>query len=205
MPPWIRGWSVFTRPPSSSGLPVSVSTSSTSRPAWRSDCAVPPEPTSSTPSSRSPRANSINPRLSDTESSARATGRVVASGGVMDASPRRAAGKGGSGGDRAEVYRGRAPASNTTDLSVHARSDADEELVRDRPGAARGLFHRQNRRAARRLAAKHDRRLTELDRGVADLHSDIVHRDAARDRAQRAGEPDAPATAGRDRHAVRIA
>src|SRR5215468_4341659 len=168
MPPWIRGWSVFTRPPSISGLPVSVSTSSTSR-----------------PSSRRPRANSINPRLSETESSARATGRVVASGGVMDASPRTEAGKGEWGGI-AEVYRGRTPASNrTAQLALHARSDAYEELVRDRPGVARGLFHRQHRRAA--------------------LGADVVHRDAARDRAPRAREPHAAAPARRDRNSVGVA
>ena len=50
-PPCTRGCSVFTRPPSISGLSVSVSTGTTSRPAARSAFAVPPDATSSTPSS----------------------------------------------------------------------------------------------------------------------------------------------------------
>ena len=55
-PPWIRGCSVFTRPSSISGKPVTSSTGVTSTPASRRVAAVPPEDTSETPSSVEPPA-----------------------------------------------------------------------------------------------------------------------------------------------------
>ena len=56
MPPWIRGWSVLTRPSSISGKPVTAATSVTGRPASRSVRAVPPVETSSKPRPTRPRA-----------------------------------------------------------------------------------------------------------------------------------------------------
>ena len=73
MPPWIAGWSVFTRPSSISGNPVTSATSRTARPAAASARAVPPVDRSSTPSSARPRARSTSPVLSETERSARRT------------------------------------------------------------------------------------------------------------------------------------
>ena len=67
------GCRVFTRPPSISGDPVTSATSVTSIPASRSAAAVPPLETSSTPSSRRPRAKATTPVLSNTASSARRT------------------------------------------------------------------------------------------------------------------------------------
>ncbi len=64
MPPWMAGWSVFTRPPSISGLPVTSSTGVHRMPASVSAAAVPPLETSSQPSRDSPRANSTRPVLS---------------------------------------------------------------------------------------------------------------------------------------------
>ena len=60
---WIRGCSVFTRPPRSSGISVRSSTRVTSRPCSARWSAVPPLATISTPSSASPRANSAEPGL----------------------------------------------------------------------------------------------------------------------------------------------
>jgi hypothetical protein len=56
-----------------SGKPVKSEIGRTATPAAWSSCAVPPVEMISTPSSTSPRANSTIPRLSETESSARAT------------------------------------------------------------------------------------------------------------------------------------
>src|SRR5919202_2268542 len=69
----MRGLSVFTRPSSTSGNPVMSSTERTAMPSAASSCAVPPVETISTPSSASPRAKSMIPRLSETLSSARRT------------------------------------------------------------------------------------------------------------------------------------
>ena len=66
-PPWIVGCSVFTRPSSISGKPVSSATSVTGRPASASSLAVPPVDSSFTPSACSARANSTMPVLSETE------------------------------------------------------------------------------------------------------------------------------------------
>ena len=52
MPPWIRGCSVLTRPPSISGEPVTSETAVTAMPASRSAAAVPPDETISTPELR---------------------------------------------------------------------------------------------------------------------------------------------------------
>ena len=70
-PAWTRGWSVFTRPSSISGKPVTAATSVTGRPASRSARAVPPVLTSSKPRATRPRPRSARPALSETESSAR--------------------------------------------------------------------------------------------------------------------------------------
>ncbi len=70
-PPWTRGWSVFTRPSSISGKPVTAATSVTGRSASRRVLAVPPVETSSNPRATSPRPKSVRPVLSDTDRSAR--------------------------------------------------------------------------------------------------------------------------------------
>ncbi len=70
---WSRGCSVFTRPSRISGEPVNSATSVTSRPASRIAAAVPPVDRIWTPSSRSPRAKSTIPVLSETEISAQRT------------------------------------------------------------------------------------------------------------------------------------
>ena len=70
-PPCTRGCSVFTRPSSISGNPVSWLMSSTANPASRSTRAVPPVETSSTPRSASTRAKATSPVLSVTLKSAR--------------------------------------------------------------------------------------------------------------------------------------
>ena len=51
MPAWIAGWSVLTRPPSISGAPVTSSTRVTGSPCSSRNVAVPPDETSSNPSS----------------------------------------------------------------------------------------------------------------------------------------------------------
>src|SRR5690606_25830963 len=75
MPPWMLGWSVFTRPPSISAAPVTSSTGTTVIPASASVRAVPPDDTISTPAARSREANSTKFDLSWTEISARSTGK----------------------------------------------------------------------------------------------------------------------------------
>ena len=69
----MRGWSVFTRPPSISGNSVRSSTLVTSRPSSRIESAVPPLATSSQPSEERPFASVSRPVLSKTEISARLT------------------------------------------------------------------------------------------------------------------------------------
>src|SRR2546430_4983393 len=69
----MRGCSVFTRPSSISGAPVTSSTVVTGPPASASSAAVFPDDTSSKPRSTSPRASSTRPVLSYTESRARFT------------------------------------------------------------------------------------------------------------------------------------
>src|SRR5271169_3051814 len=71
MPPKIFGWSVFTRPPKTSGKPVRSETFVTERPAAERCCAVPPVETSPKPSRARERANSTRPLRSETERSAR--------------------------------------------------------------------------------------------------------------------------------------
>src|SRR4029077_6444054 len=71
MPPCTFGCSVFTRPPSISGQPVSSATSRTGVPASRNRRAVPPVEIISIPSAASSRANSATPVLSYTLISAR--------------------------------------------------------------------------------------------------------------------------------------
>src|ERR1700731_4268998 len=75
MPPWTFGCSVFTRPPSISGQPVSSATSRTLIPDSRKSRAVPPVETISTPSNTSSRANSTTPVLSYTLINARSTAK----------------------------------------------------------------------------------------------------------------------------------
>src|SRR5919199_1357694 len=67
----MRGLSVLTRPSRISGKPVYSSTGRVSIPCSASSRAVPPVDTISTPRFTSPRANSSNPRLSETLRSAR--------------------------------------------------------------------------------------------------------------------------------------
>src|SRR3954470_8400278 len=67
----MAGCSVFTRPSSSSGKPVTSSTVVTVMPAARSAAGVPPVETTSQPNSTSPCAKATIPRLSLTEISAR--------------------------------------------------------------------------------------------------------------------------------------
>src|SRR5512139_192398 len=76
-PPWIFGCSVFTRPSMISGKPVTDDTSRTGMPAAASAFAVPPVEISSTPRAANARARSVSPVLSETESSARRTGRSM--------------------------------------------------------------------------------------------------------------------------------
>src|SRR5665213_1447499 len=75
MPPWIAGCSVLTRPSSISGNWVTEATSSTPSPAAASALAVPPVEINLTPWRTRPWAKGTRPLLSETESSARATGR----------------------------------------------------------------------------------------------------------------------------------
>ena len=70
-PAWIDGWSVFTRPSSTSAKPVTALTSVTGRPASRSARAVPPVETSSKPRATSARPNAASPVLSLADRSAR--------------------------------------------------------------------------------------------------------------------------------------
>ena len=70
IPACMAGWRVLTRPPSISGAPVSVDTSSTVSPAARRAAAVPPEATRETPVPARPAASSTTPRLSETLSNA---------------------------------------------------------------------------------------------------------------------------------------
>src|SRR6266511_24219 len=67
----MRGWSVFTRPPSISGAEVTSSTCVTSRPSSSRYAAVPPLATNSNPTSARPRAKTSRPSFSHTEISAR--------------------------------------------------------------------------------------------------------------------------------------
>ena len=66
MPPCTLGCSVFTRPSSISGKPVSSEMSFTVTPESRNSFAVPPVEISSTPMPASLRANSTSPVLSVT-------------------------------------------------------------------------------------------------------------------------------------------
>src|SRR5688572_24466024 len=80
-PPWTPGCSVFTRPSSISGNPVTSATSCTLSPASRSAFAVPPVEMRSQSRSTRRVAKSTIPVLSDTEMSAR--GNVVAGDGWL--------------------------------------------------------------------------------------------------------------------------
>src|SRR5574337_1246962 len=73
IPAWIFGWSVFTRPSSISGNPVTSATSRTFTPDSRRSLAVPPVERISTPRAASPRQNSTAPVLSWTLTRARRT------------------------------------------------------------------------------------------------------------------------------------
>src|SRR5512146_1902224 len=75
MPPWTRGWSVFTRPPRISGAAVYSPTGMTRSPASASAFWVPPVERSSTPFAARRRAKGTSPVLSETESSARRTAK----------------------------------------------------------------------------------------------------------------------------------
>src|SRR6478672_4372079 len=92
-PPCSGGSSVLTRPLKISGEPVRSVPSRTSIPASRSDDAVPPVDTISTPSRSRPRAKSTLRVLSETEISARRT-VTVSSGRAASSAP--AAGVAGS-------------------------------------------------------------------------------------------------------------
>ena len=59
----MRGWSVFTRPPSISGAAVTSSTRVTGRPCSSRNAAVPPDETSSQPSSCQPACEHLDARL----------------------------------------------------------------------------------------------------------------------------------------------
>src|SRR3972149_4476680 len=78
-PACTAGWSVLTRPPRSSGTPVTCSGGRRGRPASRRTAAVPPVETSSTPTARRAWASGIRPVLSAALSSARRIGLMVAS------------------------------------------------------------------------------------------------------------------------------
>src|SRR5438034_8529186 len=83
MPPWIAGWSVFTRPPSISGEPVTSDTEVTARPADRNVSAVLPDDTRETPNAVSFSASSTTPLLSATEINARRTRTAAPSEGTL--------------------------------------------------------------------------------------------------------------------------
>src|SRR5262245_1670676 len=70
IPPWSAGCSVFTRPSSISGKPVTADTLVTGRLASAKVRAVPPVETSSKPRATRPRPKSTRPDLSDTLSRA---------------------------------------------------------------------------------------------------------------------------------------
>src|SRR5690606_20630054 len=88
-PPCTTGCRVLTRPSIISGKPVASLTSLTGSPASRIARAVPPVDSSSMPRADSARARSTRPVLSETDSSARRTGRrsavIVARGGKRGA------------------------------------------------------------------------------------------------------------------------
>src|SRR5512133_693336 len=73
MPPWTRGWRVFTRPPRISGAWVKSPTPTTFTPASASAFCVPPVERSSTPRAARRFANGTRPVLSETETRARRT------------------------------------------------------------------------------------------------------------------------------------
>src|SRR6266536_1247899 len=76
MPPWTRGWRVFTRPPRISGACVNSPTGTTFKPASARARWVPPVETSSTPFAARRRAKGTSPAVSDTERMARRTMRA---------------------------------------------------------------------------------------------------------------------------------
>src|SRR5258706_5812292 len=71
MPPKSRGWSVLTRPPKTSGNPVSSETERTGTPAARRCAAVPPVERVVKPCRTSARARSTRPLRSETDRRAR--------------------------------------------------------------------------------------------------------------------------------------
>src|SRR5680860_210244 len=73
MPPWMAGWSVFTRPSMISGNPVTSDTCVTGMPASAKNLNVPPVEMSWTPRSTNPRANGSRFHLLETDTSARRT------------------------------------------------------------------------------------------------------------------------------------
>src|SRR3990170_2066080 len=84
MPAWIRGWSVFTLPPSISGKPVTSSTGVAGTPASTSVAAVLPDETMATPRSDRAGPSSTSPDLSYTDTRARRTGRTSVTFGLLD-------------------------------------------------------------------------------------------------------------------------
>src|SRR5512137_71988 len=75
MPPWTRGWRVFTRPPRISGAAVYSPTGTTRSPASERAFWVPPVESSSIPFAARRRAKGTSPVLSDTERRARRTAK----------------------------------------------------------------------------------------------------------------------------------
>src|SRR6266568_3917605 len=73
MPPWMRGWSVFTRPPRISGACVNSPTGVTFRPASARARCVPPVDRSSMPRAARRRAKGTRWTLSETDRMARRT------------------------------------------------------------------------------------------------------------------------------------
>src|SRR5512137_2050917 len=75
MPPWTRGWRVFTRPPRISGAAVYSPTGTTRSPASERTLWVPPVESRSIPLAARRRAKGTSPVLSDTERRARRTAK----------------------------------------------------------------------------------------------------------------------------------
>src|SRR5512137_449231 len=89
MPPWTRGWRVFTRPPRISGAEVNSPTGTTRSPASERAFWVPPVESRSTPLAARRRAKGTSPVLSDTERRARRTAKGHLRNGGVPSSPGR--------------------------------------------------------------------------------------------------------------------
>src|SRR5688572_4421670 len=183
IPACTRGCSVFTRPSSISGKPVTSSTGVTSIPASRSVAAVPPEETNPTPSSVSPRANSTTPVLSYTANSARRTGRTSVT-------------TSASGGERSR----RRLLEHADHPSVDPDAALDQRAERGREQAVLDLVD-PGLEGVPVVVGKHVDGLLEHDRPMVDLLVHEVHGDPGDLHAprERVGDGRRPGERGQER------